>query len=86
MNYNDLSLGQIYNHFPLNVEITSKAGLCRNIQNITNHSTNYENVFPRCYDCANKDQIIDFIKDFERTKILNLIKRHVNYYLKYHKK
>ena len=42
----------MYNHFPNNMEITSKSGLCKNLYLNTNPSMKIDEWFPRAYDLS----------------------------------
>lgn len=57
---------QFYNHFPGNRELTTKAGLCRNLwfNSINEQEFPMQSVFPRCYDLSDSKQDEQFISDF----------------------
>lgn len=51
----DLKPWQFYNHHPSNREITTKAGLCKNLWQgggFDEHQHKISEFFPRCYDLA----------------------------------
>ena len=45
---------QWYNHFPNNRELTTKAGLCKNLWTfcMLDYELQIQNFFPRCYDLS----------------------------------
>lgn len=67
---------QIYNHFPGNRELTTKAGLAKNLWFNCQYETQLKisEIFPRCYDLSDTKQCEHFIEDYERTCILSTIK------------
>ena len=73
--YKNLKQGQIYNHFLNNRELTTKSGIAKNLRNITDCKINVDKFFPRCYDLGDNLQIKELIIDYQRTSILNIIKK-----------
>jgi Tubulin-tyrosine ligase family/IQ calmodulin-binding motif len=73
--YKNLKPGQLYNHFPNNRELTTKSGLSKNLRNITDFKVNIDKFFPRSYDLGENSQIKELIEDYNRTAILNLLKK-----------
>ena len=67
---------QLYNHFPDNREITTKAGLCKNLWNLCPYESQLQvsHVFPRCFDLSDVKQTTAFREDFNQTAILSLVK------------
>jgi len=80
MNFDELRKGQLFNHFGYNEELTTKIGLARNLQRVGEARS----FFPRCYDFTDPGAITDFIKDFEQTAVINLLKKHAELYIKFH--
>ena len=80
----DVKPNQIYNHFPCNRELTTKAGLCKNLWfncfAEQEHRTSL--VFPRCYDLSDGRQVEQFVADFNQTAILSTIKVMADHFLK----
>ena len=72
----DLKPSQFYNHHPSNREITTKAGLCKNLWQgcFDEHQLQISSFFPRCYDLADLKQAADFYSDFNQTACLSVIK------------
>jgi tubulin monoglycylase TTLL3/8 len=77
--------GQLCNHFPNNQELTTKAGLARNLLRLSDYECNSESWFPRCYDFTEESQIELFVQDFQKTTIVNFVKRHAKYFKQHHK-
>ena len=67
---------QLYNHFADNREITTKAGLCKNLWNLCPYESQLQvsHLFPRCYDLSDARQTVAFREDFNQTAILSIIK------------
>ncbi|CDW84976.1 protein monoglycylase ttll8 [Stylonychia lemnae] len=82
-NQNKLRNSQWYNHFPNNREITTKAGLCKNLwqQCPYDYELQVSKFFPRCYDLSDQKQIDIFVTDFQQTAILSIIKVFANHFL-----
>lgn len=76
--YKALKPGQAYNHFQNNRELTTKSGLLKNLRNITDFKVNIDKFFPRCYDLGDGVQVKELIKDYNRTAILNILKKYIN--------
>ena len=51
---------QLYNHFADNREITTKAGLCKNLWNLCPYESQLQvsHLFPRCYDLSDARQTV----------------------------
>jgi hypothetical protein len=71
----DLKPSQFYNHHPSNREITTKAGLCKNLWQtcFDEHELKVSEFFPRCYDLADLKQLADFEKDFNQTLYISIL-------------
>ena len=80
---NDLKPNQFYNHHPSNRELTTKAGLCKNLWQgcFSEHEHRISQMFPRCYDLSDLKQAGDFMHDFKQTAVLSIIKIFAKYYL-----
>jgi hypothetical protein len=81
VNYNKLSNGQLCNHFLNNQELTTKTGLVKTLSKLSNS----EEFFPRCYDFTDESQIKEFVNDFYRTGVINLLKKHALLFIELHK-
>ena len=77
-----ISNGQLYNHFPDTQPLTTKIGLTQSMR----RNYNSERFFPRCYDFTDESQIIEFENDFNKTAVINLLKRYNIEYSKIHKR
>jgi len=77
--YADMMDGQYFNHFPNNKELTMKSGLIENIRASVEHGNDFLSFFPRAYDLGHINQIPEFQEDFERTALVNLLKKHWQY-------
>lgn len=75
---------QWYNHFPNNRELTTKAGLCKNLWSfcLLDYELQVQNFFPRCYDLSDQKNIEQFIIDFQTTAILSIIKQYAENFVK----
>lgn len=75
---------QFYNHYPDNREITTKAGLCKNLWTNCSHETELRTseFFPRCYDLADSKQVDGFIEDFNSTAIMSIVKVYAEHFEK----
>jgi hypothetical protein len=79
--YEILDDNQIYNHFPGNGELTTKAGIAKNLMLNANQANIHPDFyFPRCYDFGNSKQIDEFLQDFYRTALMNCLKKHAEYF------
>ena len=76
--YQNLKPGQLFNHFPNNRELTTKAGLCKNIKISAVSGIAVDTFFPRCYDLS--DVLDEFVADYEKTAVENIIKNHSTYF------
>lgn len=84
--YEVLDDNQIYNHFPANSELTTKAGLAKNLMASINQAGIHPDFyFPRWYDFGNTKQIEEFLQDFYRTALMNSLKKHAEYFWKKNK-
>ena len=84
--YDMLNDDQFYNHFPNNSELTTKAGLARNLLAHTSQAaTQPDFYFPRCYDFGEPKQIDEFLQDFYRTALMSSLKKHVEFFWKCNK-
>lgn len=77
--YANLMEGQYYNHFQNNKELTMKSGLIENIRGCADYGSDFWTFFPRAYDLGHINQMKEFQEDFERTALINLIKKHWKY-------
>lgn len=81
--YDLLDDNQFYNHFPNNSELTTKAGLARNLlNNVSEAHLHPDFYFPRWYDFGEQRQIDEFLQDFYRTALMSSLKKHVEYFWK----
>jgi hypothetical protein len=55
---------QLFNHFPDTRELTTKQGLNKNLNSITQPGTDVSDFYPRCYDLSNPRQLDLFMTDF----------------------
>jgi hypothetical protein len=80
----DLRKNHFYNHHPNNREITTKSGLCKNLWQgcFGEYEHRISSMFPRCYDLSDAKQALDFIKDFNQTAVLSIIKIYATHYHK----
>jgi len=85
VDFSQLKIGQLCNHFPNNQELTTKTGLVRNLSRLCDYGIDYEAWFPRCYDFTEERQIQEFLNDFQRTSVVNFVKKHVKYFKSIHK-
>jgi len=86
VDFEQLRSGQLCNHFPNNQELTTKTGLTRNLSRLMEYGCDSEAFFPRCYDFTDEKQIDAFLEDYNRTAIVNLIKKHASYFKSVHGK
>lgn len=73
--YKTLLPGQKFNHFPNNREITTKSGLCQNLNSVSSVDIRVETFFPRCFDLGEAKQVKAFIKDYERSALIGIVKQ-----------
>jgi len=78
--YEKMKAHQFCNHFPDTRELTTKAGLTKNLNNLTIPGTDVWDFFPRSYDLSDARQLDLFIADFNQTSLLNIIQRHAEYF------
>ena len=79
VDYANLMDGQFFNHFQNNKELTTKSGLIENVRSCAEHGTGFWSFFPRAYDLGHINQMKEFQEDFERTALMNLLKKHWQY-------
>jgi hypothetical protein len=72
--YKALLPGQRFNHFPNNRELTTKSGLCQHLNSVSSVNISVDQFFPRCYDLGDSKQVKEFIKDYERTAVIGIVK------------
>ena len=77
--YANMMEGQYFNHFPNNKELTMKSGLIENVRANNEHGNDFWDFFPRAYDLGHPNQMSEFQEDYERTALVNLIKKHWQY-------
>lgn len=73
--YSHLRGFQIFNHFPNNSEITTKAGLTKNLYGCTIPDLKVDSFFPRCFDLSDIKQSDELVQNYQETQVLNIIKR-----------
>jgi hypothetical protein len=75
---------QYYNHFSDNREITTKAGICKNLWTLCSHeaSLGVGKFFPRCYDLSDHKQADSFVADFNSTAIRSILKIYADEFLR----
>lgn len=78
--YKYLLDGQFMNHFNNNKELTTKISLSMNLKNFCDFGINHDDFYPRCYDLGDSKEVQDFEQDFQRTSLLNLLKKHIKYF------
>ncbi|CAG9334195.1 unnamed protein product [Blepharisma stoltei] len=78
--YKVLRPGQLINHFNNNRELTTKSGLLKNLRNFCENNVNIDTFFPRCYDLGDNVQIKEFIQDYQNTAIINIVKKHADFF------
>lgn len=84
MDFRTLRPGQLCNHFPNNQELTTKVGLARNLLRLSGCEHKCEWWFPRCYDFTDQTQIEWFSADYEKTAVVNYVRRHGDYFKSVH--
>ena len=98
--YDTLLPFQLYNHFQGHSELTTKAGLTKNLsyegdpsfrarklqERLRLADMDCDRFFPRSYDISQLRSLQDFVEDFERTAIFCLVKKHALYFRESHKK
>jgi len=57
------------------MELTSKAGLCKNLQSSPLYELQIPRIFPRCYDLSDAKETELFAADFKLTASLNVVKK-----------
>ncbi len=86
VSFEELRPGQLCNHFPHSEELTTKTGLARNIQKLAEAGVDPDKFFPRCYDFTEEKAMGEFVKDWEETAVVNLVKKHVEFFRRAHEK
>ena len=71
---------QFFNHFADTRELTTKQGLNKNLMAISEPGVDVSTFYPRCFDLSDNKQFDLWIMDFNQTSILNVIKKHANYF------
>lgn len=78
IDHNILNDNQLVNHFNKAAAITTKVGLCHNLQNlIWFNNVDIDTFFPRCFDLAIQDELDDFIEDFKAIKAESYVRSFV---------
>ncbi len=84
VDFEQLRPGQLCNHFPNNQELTTKTGLARSLPRLTEFGCDPETFSPRCYDFTDQRQIEAFMMDYQRTAVVNMMKKHAAYFKRIH--
>eukprot|EP00746_Dinoflagellata_sp_MGD_P142823 gnl/MRDRNA2_/MRDRNA2_75738_c0_seq1.p1 gnl/MRDRNA2_/MRDRNA2_75738_c0~~gnl/MRDRNA2_/MRDRNA2_75738_c0_seq1.p1 ORF type:complete len:2073 (+),score=350.92 gnl/MRDRNA2_/MRDRNA2_75738_c0_seq1:285-6221(+) len=75
--YKRLEETDLYNHFQNNRELTTKAGLARNLRNFSiEEHVDIEAFCPRTYDMSKECEREDFVLDYRRSAALNVLLQH----------
>jgi tubulin monoglycylase TTLL3/8 len=74
--YKTLKPGQLFNHFPNNRELTTKSGLCKRMRAVDTYGVNVDTFFPRCFDIGEQAQLEEFVQEYERIELINVVVRH----------
>lgn len=70
--------GQIVNHFQFNWELTTKSGLCRNMQNVRwVADVDPDTFFPKCFNLTDDDMFEEFIEQFKLIKAETILKKYL---------
>ncbi|CAI5785307.1 protein monoglycylase TTLL8 [Podarcis lilfordi] len=79
VDYYNLHIDQMLNHYARTGSFTTKIGLCLHMRNLPWYvSANPNAFFPRCYGICMDDEKLDFIDDFRKTAASSIIKWVVN--------
>ncbi|XP_062990958.1 protein monoglycylase TTLL8 [Elgaria multicarinata webbii] len=82
VDYYNLHIDQMLNHYARTGSFTTKIGLCLHMRNLPWYvPANPSNFFPRCYGICMDDEKYDFIDDFRKTAAFCIIKRIVNLHI-----
>ncbi|XP_053109371.1 protein monoglycylase TTLL8 isoform X4 [Hemicordylus capensis] len=82
VDYYNLHIDQMLNHYARTGSFTTKIGLCLHMRNLPWYvSANPNTFFPRCYGICMDDEKYDFIEDFRKTAASCIIKWVVNLHI-----
>ncbi|XP_061438743.1 protein monoglycylase TTLL8 [Rhineura floridana] len=82
VDYYNLHIDQMLNHYARTGSFTTKIGLCLHMRNLPWYvSANPNCFFPRCYGICMDDEKFDFIDDFRKTAACSIIKWVVNLHI-----
>ncbi|XP_020668511.3 protein monoglycylase TTLL8 [Pogona vitticeps] len=82
VDYYNLHVDQILNHYARTGSFTTKIGLCLNLRNVPWYVSADPNAFfPRCYGICMDDEKYDFIDDFRKTAAACIVKWVVNLHI-----
>lgn len=82
LHYTKMKQHQFVNHFPDSRELTTKQGLTKNLNSLTEAGTDVYSFFPRSYDLSDRGEVDLWIKDFNQTAILNVVQSHAELFQK----
>ncbi|XP_066489745.1 protein monoglycylase TTLL8 [Tiliqua scincoides] len=86
VDYYNLHMDQMINHYARTGSFTTKIGLCLHMRNLPWYvSANPDAFFPRCYGICMDDEKSAFIEDFRKTAASSIIKWVVNLHMSGHK-
>ena len=51
-----------------------------NLKRNVDPSVNIDSFFPRCFDLGDEKECHDFIRDFKKTTLIILLRRHLEYF------
>ena len=71
--YDRMKPHQFVNHFPDTRELTTKQGLTKNLNQVTEIGTDVNSFFPRSYDLSERREVDLWVQDFNQTAILNIV-------------
>jgi len=74
---------QYYNHFPDSRELTTKQGLNKTLNSITQPGIDIYDFYPRTYDLAEVGGVEAFTADYTQTAVLACLKTHAKYFKKH---
>lgn len=74
--YDRMKPHQFVNHFPDTRELTTKQGITKNLNQVTDIETDVNSFFPRSYDLSDRREVDLWVQDFNQTAILNIIQKH----------
>jgi tubulin monoglycylase TTLL3/8 len=79
IDFENLTKGQIVNHFTKMGEYTRKVMLAKNLKNLVwIKNIDIDSFFPRVYDLTDKVDVESFIEDFKFTKIEGILKEYTS--------